>query len=239
MIRIAICDDDDTIARIILIQTQKFFKNKEIEFKIDVYNKSPELLNNCLENNYDLLLLDIDMPQLSGFDVSAQLRKNDITTTIIFISGRENFVFRSIKYSPFRFIRKGCLEDELNEALNDFLIFFTKKNVLCDFNCENCSLSLPLNKITYFESFSHSIFINTIDKATFKLNRKYNLKCLESDFIKHGFIRVHKSYLVNFRFIKVIKETDIILTNDVSIPSTKNRIGTVKEQYKSLIMEDL
>lgn len=239
MLKIAVCDDEEISLKTVFIQVQNLLKERYDDFKLDSYSSSLELLKKCSSENYDLILLDIDMPELNGFEVSAYLRKNCIFSSIIFISSRENFVFQSIKYKPFRFIRKSCLDTELKEGLEDYLHFYLKKNMLCSFRIDDSVVSVQLNKIMYFDSYNHDILINMEDKTTFKLNRKYNLKVLENQFAEHGFIRVHKSYLVNFRYINIIKETDVILNNNTIIPSTRQRVTKVKTQYRNFIMEDM
>lgn len=239
MLRIAICDDEETTAQILLIRVRKFMKARAFQFETDVFCRSTELLESCRQNYYDLILLDIDMPELTGFDISEHLRKNNIPTEIIFISGRENFVFQSIKHRPFRFIRKSCLDSELDESLNGFLECYQKKNTLFSFRCEDFNITVPLRQIKYFESYNHDIILNMENGDTYSLNRKYNLKTLECQLEEHGFIRIHKSYLVNFRHISLIRETNIILTDGTVLPSAKQRIATVKSIYRNLIMEDL
>lgn len=239
MLKIAICDDEETYAQIFLISVRKFMKSHGFECITDMFCSSPELLESCAKNEYDLILLDIDMPELSGFDISEHLKKNNIPAEIIFISGRENFVFQSIKYRPFRFIRKSCLENELEESLNGFLEFYQKKNALFTFRCEDSDITIPLSTIMYFECYNHDIEIRMDKGDTYRLNRKYNLKGLENELDNHGFIRIHKSYLVNYRYISLIKETNVILSDQTVLPSTKQRISAVKSIYRNYIMEEL
>ena len=236
MIKIAVCDDEQVFAQLLFIQVQKFMKNHDADFHVDLFLRSSELLDSCIKNHYDLLLLDIDMPELNGFDVSEQIKKLGIRTETIFVSGRENFVFRSIKYRPFRFIRKSCLDEELDEALTDFLKQSSEQNSLFTFRFEDSSVSIPINNIMYVDSYNHDITICTDDSKVYRLNRKYNLRELEKQFSRHGFIRIHKSYLVNYRFIRLIKETNIVLNNETVLPSSKQRISGVKSQYRALIM---
>lgn len=239
MLKIAICDDEKQFTDLISEKVKQFFMIQSQPSDIFIFNSGSELLERCHGELYDLLLLDIDMPELSGFDVSAQLRQNNISTDIIFISGRENFVFQSIRYRPFRFIRKDRLNVELMESLHDFTEQFIKKNALCDFRCDDSDISVKINHIMYFESYNHDVFVIMRDNSKLRLNRKYNLRILENDFLKHGFIRIHKSYIVNYRCISLIKENDIILNNGTSLPSTKQRINIVKSQYRNFLMEEM
>jgi len=53
-----------------------------------------------------LLILDIDMPGISGLDLAETLRASNLNLLIIFLSNHEEFVFKAIEFQPFRYIRK-------------------------------------------------------------------------------------------------------------------------------------
>lgn len=216
-----------------------FFVKIKLKTKIDKFYSGEELLNKSCNGYYDLILLDIDMPELNGFNVSSELRKKNAHTDIIFISGRDNFVFQSLKYRPFRFIRKTCIENELNESLNDFLEYLGKKNAFHTFCCGEKHVSVKLSDIIYFECYNHDITLKLNNGYDLKLNRHYSLRTIEEDFSKYGFIRTHKSYITNYRFINFIKDNDIILSNGEILPSVKKRIPYIRERLNSLIMEDI
>ena len=239
MLNIAICDDDEAFASILSKRVASIMQEASCDADVTAFTNGSDLIESSADNKYDLILLDIDMPGLDGFHVSSHLRKNNINSDIIFISGRENFVFQSIKYRPFRFIRKSCLDSEITEGLNDYLVYFTKKNALCTFHCEECYSSVQLRKIVYFECYNHDISMHLNDGSVLALHRQHNLRSLENDLSKYGFIRTHKSYIVNYKYIYLVKETDIFLDNGEVLPSTKKRIPEVRAALNTLIMEEV
>lgn len=239
MIRIAICDDEKIFLDFIHIKIRTMLNKFAEQYQLDVFNNGTELLENCIKYGYDLIFLDIDMPELSGFDVSEHLKKNKIFTTLIFISGRDNFVFQSIKYRPFRFIRKTHIELELREAIIDFFNSYVAKKNLYTFLCKDYSLTVSIPSITYFESYDHDLIMHMENNTTYNLNRQYNLSDFEQQFMHNGFIRVHKSFLVNYRHITLIKNTDIIMKNQDVIPSSKQRLSAVKSLFAKYMLEDL
>ncbi len=65
----------------------------------------------------EILLLDIDMPEISGMELAEQIFSSNINTNVIFVTNRDDLVFQAIHYQPFRFIRKEKLNQELDEAI--------------------------------------------------------------------------------------------------------------------------
>lgn len=78
---------------------------------------------------YDIVLLDIQMGEVSGFMLAEELYKITGGENIIFVSSMENLVFESIHFRPFRFVRKSHLEEELTEAVESWIQQNTKRNV--------------------------------------------------------------------------------------------------------------
>ena len=70
----------------------------------------------CGQTEYDLVFMDIDMPELSGIDIASQLRKNNQNSDLIFVSAHPHFVFEAIRYTPYRFIRKTNLKPTINNC---------------------------------------------------------------------------------------------------------------------------
>ena len=66
----------------------------------------------------DVILLDIDMPHISGLQIANEIRK-EINITLIFVSAHDEMVFDAIQYQPFRYIRKTRLDEELPQVLED------------------------------------------------------------------------------------------------------------------------
>lgn len=77
----------------------------------------------------DLIFLDIDLPNTSGFEIAEKLAKQKKNRKIVFVTGYDNYVFPSLEYYPFYYLRKSQLSEEKVEAVTDFFIL-TVQNVI-------------------------------------------------------------------------------------------------------------
>ena len=84
MYRILLVEDDPNIRELI---TNYFVKKEKNTFEIDVADNGQEGLEKAYENSYDLLLLDVMLPELDGFEICRELRR-DSDVPIIFITAR-------------------------------------------------------------------------------------------------------------------------------------------------------
>lgn len=230
MIKIAICDDEQPMVDALKKRFDDFFKNDNMEYEINLYTNGNQLLEDNNKNPYDVLFLDIDMPQIDGIKVAKNIRSVNSNMIIIFVTNKENLVFQSIKYSPFRFIRKDNLDEDTRE-----LFFALKEKIILD-NIQyeviiNGKIKfLTVSKIVYFESFRHNIIAHYFDATTY--NIKESLSNLSDKFGKYGFIRVHKSYLVNYRNIYVINSNNLKLDTNENIPISRFKRQEIQTKYK-------
>ena len=243
MIRIAIVDDSREYIDIIKRKIANIMEETDY-FQYDISEFTDGSMFVKDNSAYDVLLLDIDMPQMNGFELTERIdeRLSVQGTTLIYISSHDNYVFESIKHSPFRFVRKSLLDTDLPEAIkayieklensNDYFKFTDREN--------NTEVRIRFNDIVYFESYSHDICLLDAKGEHFAIKRSNNLSLnsLEEMYSSKGFIRSNKSYLVNYRHIYKIIENKIFFTNGGTAFITQRDVKKFKLQYQSLIMKE-
>ncbi len=109
---------------------------------------------------FDMVFMDIDMPGLSGMETAALLRERNCNTTLIFVSSYEHFVFESIRYMPFRFIRKSLYQEEVPEALQSWFAIQSnqKQSITLRTGTGNANTFL-LSEVIGFYAVRHDIYV--------------------------------------------------------------------------------
>ena len=90
----------------------------------------------------------------------------------------------------------------------------------------------------YFYSLRHDIFVLCGNQSKRLANRSYTMDSLEELMKPYGFIRNHKTYLVNYRFIYQVRNDAVLLNyngKNAALPLSTRRYSQVKEQYKLLM----
>ena len=117
MIRIAIVDDEPVAIETIAVTFKQIQNDLNVTFQIDKFTSGKELLDALHVTAYDALFLDIDMPQDSGFAISAFLRENSNNIPIVYITNRDDLTQQAFQYKVLGFVRKNHLTDELPFAV--------------------------------------------------------------------------------------------------------------------------
>ncbi len=112
--KITVCDDENKIVEEITSFIKKDFPSSEVS----AYSDGESFLASS-EERPEVLLLDIDMPGISGMEVAATLTREKVQTLIVFVTAHDELVYDSFKYHPFAFVRKKFLEEELRSVLSD------------------------------------------------------------------------------------------------------------------------
>ena len=93
MIHIAIVEDDFNERKAIINGIEFVKESEKIEISIDEF-ENPVLLLSSYKPIYDIVLMDIDMPKMNGFDASVELRKIDKTVLLIFVTNLAQYAIK-------------------------------------------------------------------------------------------------------------------------------------------------
>lgn len=211
MMRVAVCDDEKRIREEIAGRIRESLPDCEI----DVYGSGKELLKALRERTFDLLLLDIDMPEKSGLELASQIMSGTERPLIVFVTSHDEPVYDSLQLHPFGFVRKSHLDDELTRVLRDAAEEVCARDRHFCFHTSSGDVRLKTEDILYFESDGNYIKVKTVD-AEYRFRE--TMQVLENTLVQDGFVRVHKGFLVNQEAVKIINSDMIILTDNSEIP---------------------
>lgn len=139
---------------------------------------------------------------------------------------------------PTNFLIKPIDENKIKEVLEDTLYDIKIQLEKFTFNFKNDMFRIKLKDIVYFETIklSKNIKLITIDNEYIF---RENLNKIQENLEKNDFIKINKSVLVNFNYIKVFKPSEfkVILTTEEELPLSKNRLKEIKIQYFHILNE--
>lgn len=214
--------DDEPIARQILENYIESIPNLEL---VASCKNAFEVMAVLQEKTIDVLFLDINMPKLTGLSLlkTLQQKPNVIITTAYPEYAVEGFELSVTDYllKPFsleRFLQavlkvqqKSALQTEIvsteNEVLATSIFVKSDKKIV----------KLDFDSITHIEAYGNYIKIHT--------NKMVLTPQTLSDFLEKlpdNFLRIHKSFAINFNHLKLIDGNQIALQNDTKLPIGKS-----------------
>lgn len=235
MLKIAICDDEITIVEQIRQYLEDVEKSISRQLEIVEFYSGVKLVEAVADkDNFDIIFLDIEMDIMNGIHTALKIREIDINVLLIYVSSHEGYFQQLFEVEPFRFIKKP-----VNKKV--FIDIFLKATQRLDmkvkdfhFQYNKSIIKIPLKEIMYFDSERRTINIHTENKIYTYYDKLDSVeKNVKNDNIV--FIRIHKSYLINYQYIKQWEYTQVTLYNGFSFQISEDRRKKIRKIYMELL----
>lgn len=212
MVTIVLCDDEiESLQR-----TEDEIKRIEekLPYPVEVvrYTDTDYLMEriNNRELKSDILIVDIDMPKMSGLHIAKYIRLNKLDIIIIFLTGHDEYVYSSFEFAPLRYIRKEFIKEELLYALLAACKSLDlKKNEYIWIRTMDGEYNTKTSEILYYEIENRKCNIYLSDGTV--LNTKYKIKELRKliESRDDAFVQINSGCVVGIRHIKFMSKDDI------------------------------
>ena len=221
--QIFICDDEPKILSDIAGKVAALLPKDEV----CLFSAGGELLSSLEKNSCDILLLDIDMPELTGLQVAREISALKKKPLLVFVTSHDELVYDSFQYHPFAFLRKSRFDAEIEKVLQDCVRELGEKEQHFCFRSDGNDVCLLLGDILYFEAEGNYLKVVTA-KETYRF--RSTLTAVEHTLQDCGFLRIHKGFFINQAAVKLLNSEEATLQNDIILPIGKSYTKTVREQ---------
>lgn len=227
MIRIALCDDDRSIAQHVEASIQTL---GILDCSLDVFYDGKKLIDYISANQtqYNIYLMDIEMPELNGIEAATIIRRHDQNALILFITDHQEFVYDVFEVLPFRFLRKPVKAAELNRSLSAAVQHINTSGQLFFYNVGHEKHQLLYRDILFFESSGRKVTIHSISGETEIYGK---IAKIAETVDKNIFAQTHVSFLVNLEYVVSIRQAEVILSDGATLPISKRYQREIKERH--------
>lgn len=239
MIKIAIVDDKEEYLEIIKNIIQNYIRNKNINFRIQTFNKPKSLIYELDDKkSYDIFLLDIKMPLIDGLVLAKKIRQLFKKSYIIFITSHLVYAKDGYEVDAFRYILKNELSEKLPTALE---LILKQENRDEPNECYLIENSFRCEKIYFkdifkiFKEEKNTIFVT----ATGEYKERNSLKNVLSRLPEKDFIRVDQGIVVNLENVVRVCCNEIFLKNGNSVFASRSNIRRIKEEISHYWLKKL
>ncbi len=206
MIKIAIVEDEIKNMKQIQLFLQQIQQQKKTLCTVKTFMDGSEFVSQ-LEQHWDLILLDIEMPDLNGLETAKKIREVNQDTKIVFVTHMAEYAVEGYIYNASNYILKPLNEQEFFMKVGKIIeqIKQTSQDNIYLSNRDEM-LKIPLSEVVYIEAQGHMITLHMENHTEVKSTSVGTLTQLEKTLSPKGFYRCYKSYIVNLRYVYDIKE---------------------------------
>lgn len=241
MLRIAVCDDrrEDLLHIEAIINDYSAMKaTHPAECKL--FSNAMDLLWSIEHGQrYDLVLLDILMPTMTGMDAAREIRHFDQDVKIVFLTSSSEFAVESYTVNAYYYILKPIQKPQMYTLL-DKVVYDTSNKTENSFLIKsNQGLIRAYNSnLEFAEIIGRTIFYHFTDGSVTQAQGL--LTELESILLPYTcFIKPHRSYIVNMSHIVSLSQREIKMRTGAVVPMAKAHYRGIKDAYVSFAFNDL
>lgn len=226
--KIAICDDSNTDLESIAGMVRRWAEVAGHIVQVSEFPSAESFLFQYADDkNYDILLLDVEMRDISGIELAKRVRAERGRAEIVFITSHFEFIAEGYEVDALHYLVKPVSEEKLSEVLDRAAARLAMEPPSVVINCDGGTVKLLEEDILYVESFAHYIEIHT---RTDVFRLKESITVFE-DKLSAVFYRAHRSYLVNLKAVQRISRASVTLTGGAEIPLSRGKYDGINRAF--------
>lgn len=236
MYRVILCDDDTIFLKTTQQLVASFFDSIGLKVKLHSYTY-PEEISDYMLRSCDIAIFDIDYVDHAhnGLDLAKRLRQLKADAIIIFATNYVEYAPEGYEVQAFRYVLKRDFTSKISKCLQQALDRLETSRSTEKIQINGELIDIPIQDILYFESQLHEVIVYLQEKtpgAVVKSYRFYStLSQIEAKMNFHGFLRIHKSFLVNYKRIKRYQCREVELDNGQILSASVSRYSEQKQKF--------
>lgn len=226
--KIAVCDDEQSQMEWIAALVKEWGSRAGHTVEIYTFASAEAFLFTYEEDKiYDILLLDVEMKEMSGIELAKKIRKEGNRAEVVFITSHFEFCGEGYEVDALHYLMKPVSKEKLMSVLDKAAEKRSAEPPSVVLTCGDGTVKLYETDILYIEAYMHYISIYTRENV-YKI--KENISAFEEK-LNGDFYRAHRSYLVSLKHIVRISRTAVCMDNNVQLPLARGKYDEINRAF--------
>lgn len=208
MLNVAVADDEQDMRTQLVAFLHRYAEENQLAVKVDAFEDGRQLVESCA-GGYDIILLDIDMPEMEGMTAAEKIREKDRNAVLVFITNMAQCAIRGYEVEALDFIVQPIAYDPFCMRFSRSIkrVYKRENKTIC-LQTENGLQIVSIKDILWLETSGHFVIWHTKNgERTIKCSLKQAQKLLPDK----GFAHCNKYYFVNLEYVNEIREDTVII----------------------------
>ena len=239
MIKICICDDMPDQLELMSGLIKEYTEERDLDVEIRLYSHPDELLRTCEMEAFQIYILDVVMPMLSGIEVGKGIRGFDREAQIIYATTEPGFALQSFVANPINYllkpIEKAQFFDTLTLAISK--VDMIQQSTFAIKTREGLRV-LKMSSVVCCEYFNHTA------KYTLANGETVTTRTIKGSFSEHiaplllynYFLQSHSSFVLNMSQAEKFSKDGFIMRGGMLVPIATKQYPVVRDAYMDYLM---
>lgn len=229
---IAICDDEKVYRDEIESMVDEYFSGINSDYECKQFSCGKELAEDL--KAYDIVFLDIEMEKMSGIETAKVLNKKNRHTVIFIITAYRKYLDDAMDLNVFRYIDKPIDKERFFKGLEKAIALIDNNDITFK-TVDNELVTISKNDIVCVEVMKKKVTVSTVD-GDYVAREKMDF--FRNNLTASYFAIPHKSYIVNFNYVKKFKRDEIELKGNHTVAIAPKKQAEIKKQFVNFVGED-
>lgn len=216
--KVAICDDDAAQREYLAEIVGTWAGKNHCLAEVRQYPEAESFLFEYEEKqDFDILLLDVEMPGMNGTALAKEIRRDNRVVQIIFITGFYEYFSAGFDVSALHYLIKPVGPEKLFPVLDRAADNLSSHQRSVLISTSEAEIKIPLADILYVEAENVYVIVHT-------LRGSHRTRCSLAKFteqLDETFFKVHRSFVVGLKEIIKITRTEITMSNGDTVPISR------------------
>ena len=218
MLKIAICDDEIKFRDEALRMLEQYMAEKNIIFEAEAFDISSDLVDKTEKGTvYDIYLLDIYMPGVTGMSIATELRNRDIKSPIIFLTSSTDHALEAFGVDATHYLLKPYTKDSFYVGMDKAMqSIASHKNDSVILKVDNDYRSILVSKLIYCEAEDkyQRLYLENGERLLVRISGMELYKLL-SEF--DSFYHCGRAHIINLNHISRVTPDGAVFKNDMQL----------------------
>ncbi len=219
MLLVAIIEDAESDREILTEYLNRYGKEKKQEFQVRCFSSALSFINDD-EKEFDIVLMDILMPEMNGMEAANKLREVNESACLIFVTNMSEYAVEGYQVNAMDYLLKPVKFPRFVETMDKAVQYCTlRRHHVLSFQTAEGLVRLNTADIFFIQSYKHYLYIQTLSD---EYRVRSSMKEMEQQLSDQLFFRCDNSYIINLEHVSEIKR-DTAVVGQWNVPVSRMR----------------
>ena len=229
---VVICDDNIEDMKTLYQFVSRFFDEINCPVNITTFTNGDDFLNEPNRAITKIAFLDIYMAGTDGIEVAKKIREKDKEMVIIFTTVSTDHGLDSYAVYAMQYLVKPIGYAQVKEVLTRASALFADLLRSIEVMSNRLTVKLLIRDIMRIEVLDHACYIHTVSET---IKSYCTLDEIERQLGGNPFLRTHRSFIVNMRYIEDVAENEFILSDGTIVPIRRNDKLVIMQKHRDYL----
>lgn len=236
--RFALCDDNTQDLNHLTALLADYETNRGVRLECQTFHSGTELLCGMKGGEYDVILLDMLMPGISGIETAQELRGFDQTVKLLFLSASPEFAVDSYSVGAYYYLLKPATAQTLFPLLDKIITeLYSQPEEGLLLKGRDGVVRVPFSRLEYVEVMNKTVSFHLTDGSVREVSAA--LADFEEELLGHSeFSKVHRSFLLNLRHVQSVGAKGAVTRMGHTVPVSRSLYPQVKDAYMYFLFQN-